>query len=100
MAAGGTCGLLDFFVACVKTPHADVFGDAVVKQVGILENDGDELHQFALGQAPDVRTAYPDAARLWVGVAHNQARQGGFAATRRTDQRSHGAGGNLKADSV
>ena len=44
VAAGGLCGFVDFFIACFRAAHADVFHDGNIEQVVVLCNIADFLH--------------------------------------------------------
>lgn len=100
VAAGGAGGGFDFCVAGIGFAEADVVGDGVVKQVNVLEDDGNLPHQVFLGEGADVGAADEDAPLLRVGVAHDEADEGGFAAAAVPDQRGEGAFGDVQADAA
>ena len=100
VAAGGAGGGFDFCVCGVCLAEADIVGDGVVKQVNVLEDDGNLPHQVFLGEGADVAAADEDAPLLRVGVAHDEADEGGFAAAAVPDQRGEGAFGDVQADAA
>ena len=100
VAAGGAGGGFDFCVCGVCLAEADVVDDGVVKQVNVLEDDGNLPHQVFLGEGADVAAADEDAPLLRVGVAHDEADEGGFVAAAVPDQRGEGAFGDVQADAA
>ena len=55
---------------------------------------GNQAHQVFGVKSADVAAADGDAALLRVGVAHDEAADGGFAAAGRTDEGGHAAFGD------
>ena len=88
-ALGGAGGLPDFFVGGFGAGHADVGQHGVVKQVNVLKDDGDQAVERFGRDVAHVHAANAHAARLRVGVAHEQAGDGGFAPARGADEGGH-----------
>ena len=57
MAPGFACGGFYFFTGGGLTSHADVIIDGVVKEIHILEDDGNLLHQCMYGVVFDILSA-------------------------------------------
>ena len=97
---GEVGGLAHFLVGRVGAAVADVVGDGVVEQHGVLRDHADGGAEARLGDVAQVLAVDGDAALDDIVEAIEQARDGGLAGAGRADDGDGLAGRDLEADAL
>ena len=87
LAACGSRSALDFFIRCLRSAHANVLTDALVKKIGVLRDEGNKIVELRERNIRALRAADLQAARIDVPIAGDQARQRRLAAAALPDKR-------------
>ena len=86
LASRSSRGALDLLVGGLRPAHANVLTNAVVEEIGVLRNEGNEIVELRERNIRTLPAADLQAARIYIPIAGNQACKRRLAAAALSDE--------------